>query len=86
MPPDHRLFALMKKTVNRKPAVECLPLEPEQGRPGVLLLPADLSCRWHKGGTEAREAFEVGAGIYLYVTGEGRKLFEAAHPAAAPTP
>ena len=85
LPPDHALFAVMKRGVN-KPAVEHLPLAGEGGRPGVLLLPGDLSCRWHAGGARAQEAFEIGAGIYQYVTGEGRRLFEAAHPATIPTP
>ena len=90
----HPLFELMKvKPSQPKPAVECLTLN-EQGRPGVLFLPTDWSCRWTVGGAKAREAFEVGAGIYLYVTTDCRKMFLTAHPedaakaesSAAPVP
>ena len=81
----HSLFETIKKNGAKKPPViECLPLDKGQGRPAILFLPADSSCRWHKGGPDARDAYEAGAGIYLWVSVDGRKMFEAANSAAVP--
>ena len=85
LPAEHRLFeALRMKDSPARPAVECLPIAAEEGRPGVLFLPADLSCRWTVGGPDARGAFEVGSRLYLYITKDCRQMYLKAHPVSAP--
>jgi hypothetical protein len=73
--------------VEVKPEILVLPLDNQQGRPAVIYLPNDLCCRWTVGGAGGREALTVGVGIYLWVTTECRRQFEATNPGkTAPGP
>jgi hypothetical protein len=77
IPKTHRIYERMKgRGKAPKPKVEIFAFENQQGRPGVIYLPEDLSCRWHVGGSGADDAFAAGAGIYFYVTVEARKMYE----------
>ncbi len=67
LPGTHQVFT-SPKTVQGERLVLALHLEQGQGRPGVLYLPHDLSCRWHAGGADAKPALDLGANIYFYVT------------------
>jgi hypothetical protein len=85
IPKTHRIYERMKiRELAPKPEVQAFLFDKEQGRPGVIYLPYDHCCRWHAGGTEARESYAVGTGIYFYVTIEGRKMFQHSHPGTAP--
>jgi len=79
VPNTHPIYRRMKSHGRiPKPRVEMAHLEQGQGRPFVIYLPQDHSCRWHTGGPKARDAYAVGKGIYFYVTIEVRKMIQAA--------
>ncbi len=90
-PASSRIFERMKmKGLTPKPDVLFATDSSEtaaaadQGRPAIIFLPHDCCCRWHMGGTGARESLAVGAGIYLFVANECKNMYETAHPGEKP--
>ncbi len=78
IPATHRLYVRIagkEGVAGPKPEIWFLSEDAGQGRPLVIYLPHDVCCRWHTGGSEAKDAFSVGAGIYLYVANECRKMY-----------
>ena len=65
-----------------QPRIEVLTLDDQLKRPAILYLPHGIARNWHLGGKGADRYFAVGAGIYLYVTTDARKMFERSQPGA----
>ncbi len=86
-PKTSRLFERMKiRGVEPNPEVLYAALEAHQGRPVVIYFPHDLCCRWHAGGSDARSSLAAGAGVYFFVTNEGRRMYLKVHPEAEVKP
>ena len=83
IPKSHRIYERMKTRGHApKPRIEVLTLDDQLKRPAILYLPHGIARNWHLGGKGADRYFAVGAGIYLYVTTDARKMFERSQPGA----
>ena len=62
----HPIYSNPRPLLSR-PKLLGLHLGGGQGRLGVIYSPYDFCCRWHKGGTRAKPAFDVGTNLFFYV-------------------